>query len=327
MVITQAKELRLALIADDSLAARKQIEEILSDNWRIETAENGVQVIDKFSRLRPSVVTLAVKMPIMSGYETLRRILAIDNDAKVVMISSVENVEILRKCFDGGAIAYIVKPFAPEELCDTITIAEKTDKEHRKTIFIFSRMIREIKNVFENVGHIHPTVSLKDVQILHSDQPANVPPPSEMHKIVNVELRSAKSPKIPEGHKGFATEIMMRNGPSCRIITWIKLDSLARIRENYIKKVEMPYDQTLECIEIFHDRVAAQISVATGFLADIGDMKPVEVSGDDYDKYYQEMHEKVDSVFAKYEISYKDVVVPLEVHLYFNIHMLFRNRF
>ncbi|MGI0082684.1 MAG: response regulator [Nitrosopumilaceae archaeon] len=326
MVITQAQEEGLVLIVDTSPIARNNIKDAVCDNWRIETAENGAEALDKFAKLRPSVVTLAVKMPIMDGYETLRRILQLDSSASVAMISSVENEEILRKCFEGGAIAYIVKPFTAEEIIDTIKMAKKTDSEHRKVVFVFSRMIREIKNIFEYVGYIHIAVSLTDVQVLHPDQSPSIYR-SEINKIRNVTLGSAESPKKPEGHRGFFTEIKTRNGIAGRIITWIKTDSLASLREKYVKKVEMPDEQTLESIKIFHDKMAAVLAMTTGVLVNTEDIRPLEISSDDYDKYYQEMHAKVDGAFAKYEISYKDVVVPAEVHLYFNIHTLFSQRF
>lgn len=325
MAITQAKELRFVLIVDDSPTARKQIEESFGDNWRTETAENGAQALDKFSKLRPSIVTLDVNMPIIAGYETLRKILTIDKDTKVIMISSVENEEILRKCFEGGAMAYIVKPFSSEEISNTLEVAEKINKEYRKTVFIFSRLIREIKNIMENIGYQHVTVLLKDIKILHPDKPISIAS-SDIHKIVNIELGSAKSPKKPEGYKGFVTEIDMRNEPGGIIITWIKTDSLARLREDY-EKVELPYDQTLESVKIFHDKVAAEMSIIMGGYVCAGDVKPVEVSDDDFNKYYKKMCDKLDGAFAKYEISCNDVVVPIEVHLYFNIHMLFTRRF
>ena len=106
------------LIVDDALIMRKRISDIaIQAGWEVAgEAADGEEAIALYERERPNLVTLDIVMPKMDGVTTLKRVMAADPKAKVVMISAVNQRQKLSECIDNGAIDFIVKPFDAERL-------------------------------------------------------------------------------------------------------------------------------------------------------------------------------------------------------------------
>ena len=107
------------LIVDDALIMRRRIADIATAaGWRIAgEADNGVRALEIYQQLRPNLVTLDIVMPEMDGLETLKRLIQFDPQARVVMISAVNQKEMLTRCIESGAADFIVKPFGKDDLC------------------------------------------------------------------------------------------------------------------------------------------------------------------------------------------------------------------
>jgi two-component system chemotaxis response regulator CheY len=84
----------------------------------VEAARNGSDAIERFREVEPDLVLLDIVMPGLSGQETLRQILEIRPDAKVVMVSSLGTEEDVRECLEIGAKSFLKKPFAKEDLIE-----------------------------------------------------------------------------------------------------------------------------------------------------------------------------------------------------------------
>jgi len=112
------------LVVDDSLAAGRQLERILSedaDHEVIGQVKNGAEAVKRYAADRPDLVVMDIVMPVMDGLSALRAILATDPDAKVVMISSVGGVgEKVAEALRLGARAVVSKPFEPDDVLATI---------------------------------------------------------------------------------------------------------------------------------------------------------------------------------------------------------------
>lgn len=107
------KQIRV-LVVDDSAFMRKVISDILNSDSQIEvvdTAKNGLEAISKVKELKPDVVTLDVKMPVMDGLECLRKI-GDTPGMSVVMLSNLtkEGTEATIQALADGAIDFITKP-------------------------------------------------------------------------------------------------------------------------------------------------------------------------------------------------------------------------
>jgi len=101
------------LIVDDALIMRKRIKEIAETaGWEVAgEASNGVEAVDLYRREKPDLVTLDIVMPEKDGVAALKEVMAADPDARVVMVSAVDQREKLTECIETGAIDFIVKPF------------------------------------------------------------------------------------------------------------------------------------------------------------------------------------------------------------------------
>ena len=104
---------KCVLIVDDALIIRKRIGEIAqAAGWEVAgEAANGAEALDLFKNRQPDLVTLDIVMPELDGVATLRRLMTDHPEAKVVMVSAIDQRAKLTECIDLGAIDFVVKPF------------------------------------------------------------------------------------------------------------------------------------------------------------------------------------------------------------------------
>lgn len=111
------------LIVDDSRMLRDLLSGLLTDlGWAVSVAKDGSEARAKITVELPDLVVLDVVMPKMNGYELCRWIKGNEatKDILVVLCSSKSEEFDLYWGIKQGADAYVVKPFRPEELLDTI---------------------------------------------------------------------------------------------------------------------------------------------------------------------------------------------------------------
>ena len=101
------------LIADDSELIRLNIKKIVEQigHTVVAEAENGVDAIDKFKQFAPSVVTLDIIMPKMNGLQALQKLMEINPDVKVLIVTAIAHEPIIKKTIKMGALSFVIKPF------------------------------------------------------------------------------------------------------------------------------------------------------------------------------------------------------------------------
>lgn len=110
------------MIVDDSNFARKMIRDILvSEGYEIVgESESGSASVEEYTRLKPDLVTMDIIMHEMNGLDALEQILSIDPDARVVIVSFMNNKESISKSLQAGAVDFVTKPFSRERLLEAI---------------------------------------------------------------------------------------------------------------------------------------------------------------------------------------------------------------
>lgn len=102
------------LVTDDSKMARKMVvrslEESSIKDLEIFEAQNGQEAIDLYKEISPKIVFLDLTMPIMDGFEALKKIKEIDENAKVVIISADIQKLSMDRVRELGAFNFIKKP-------------------------------------------------------------------------------------------------------------------------------------------------------------------------------------------------------------------------
>jgi two-component system chemotaxis response regulator CheY len=103
------------LVADDSEFARMNIGKIVSvaGGEVVGEARNGMEAVEMYARLNPDLVLLDITMPELGGLDALRKIIKNDKEAKVIIVSSLGNRDMVWKAICLGAKHFITKPFSP----------------------------------------------------------------------------------------------------------------------------------------------------------------------------------------------------------------------
>lgn len=121
------------LIVEDNDMNRLLLSRILESAYTVHTAENGRQALEEIERLgaRLSIVLLDIIMPVMNGFDVLEAMNAgnITDDIPVIMISSNDDAETVRKAFSLGVSDFIGKPYnagvVKQRVNDTIKLFAK----------------------------------------------------------------------------------------------------------------------------------------------------------------------------------------------------------
>ena len=111
------------MIVDDSEAIRNLLKDILMLDKHEVVAEavDGIDAIEKFSTIKPEVILLDVAMPKKDGLTALKEIKKTNLNAKVIMITVRDEMEMIQDCVAAGASAYVIKPFDTEEVLKSIS--------------------------------------------------------------------------------------------------------------------------------------------------------------------------------------------------------------
>ena len=112
------------LVAEDERDIRELINFTLSfAGHQITQAANGEEAVTKAQEINPDLIMLDVRMPKMTGYEACRQIKRVDTlkDVPIVFLSAKGQDSEIAMGMEAGAVAYILKPFAPDELAQRVT--------------------------------------------------------------------------------------------------------------------------------------------------------------------------------------------------------------
>jgi len=111
------------LLVDDHVVVRKGLRALLDREAGIEVtgeAEDGEQAVRAAERLRPDIILMDLEMPGGGGIEATRRITETRPDMKVVVLTSHASEEDVFPALKAGALGYLLKHSAPEEVLQAI---------------------------------------------------------------------------------------------------------------------------------------------------------------------------------------------------------------
>jgi response regulator NasT len=123
------KQLRI-LLAEDEPITREDIKEIIEGEGLIVVGEcgDGKTAINLAKQLKPDLVIMDIKMPVLSGLEAAE-ILNKERMAPVLLLTAYSNTEFINKAQKLGVLAYLVKPVAKNTLIPACYIAVSRHEE------------------------------------------------------------------------------------------------------------------------------------------------------------------------------------------------------
>ncbi len=107
------------LIAEDERDIRELISFTLQfAGYEVVSVQNGAEAVDQALATQPDLILLDVRMPRMTGYQACEALKALPEtrDIPVIFLSAKGQDAEIRQGLEVGAVDYILKPFAPDDL-------------------------------------------------------------------------------------------------------------------------------------------------------------------------------------------------------------------
>jgi len=162
---------RILIVDDEEIVVRSCQRILSSDDFRIDSATNGLEALAKVAEHDYDMLILDIMMPKMNGIEVLQRVKETHPDIDVIMITGLNEIETAVKAMKLGAFDYLPKPFDPEELELVVSRALERRKLLQENVnlkkevsarYSFENIIGSsppMQNVFRLVARSAPTNS------------------------------------------------------------------------------------------------------------------------------------------------------------------------
>lgn len=202
------------MLVDDHAVVRVGFRMLLSASHDIEVAaeaDSGELAYQSYADVQPDVVIMDLSMPGMGGIETVRRLVARDRNARVLVLSAHEDATHPKRVLKAGALGYLSKRTAPEELIEAVrTVAAGR-------IYLDAEIARKL--AVQDLGNASGTVEALSerefavfIQLARGQSVARI---AEILKLspntVGTHLYNIKQ-KLGAGNQAELTLIALRNG-------------------------------------------------------------------------------------------------------------------
>ncbi|MEW6066433.1 acetoacetate metabolism regulatory protein AtoC [Desulforamulus profundi] len=112
---------KLVLVVDDEESVRQFLYDVLTDeNYRVETAVDGRECLEKLMKLKPDVLVTDIRMPEKDGFSLLEQIKSAGLNTPVILMTAFGTTEVAIRATKLGAFDYIVKPFDLDEFLSLV---------------------------------------------------------------------------------------------------------------------------------------------------------------------------------------------------------------
>ena len=148
------------LVVDDEPSVRSLLHSVLKkEGYQVITAGNGEEALSFFKKAPPDLILLDVRMPLLDGIETFKKIRAESKDALVIMMTAYATIETAVQAMKMGAFDYLVKPFNIEE----ITVVIKKALEIYKISTELSALRQEVSAIYNLENIIFKSESMREI--------------------------------------------------------------------------------------------------------------------------------------------------------------------
>jgi DNA-binding NarL/FixJ family response regulator len=148
------------LVADDQSMVRAGFRMLLSGEHDIEVvaeARNGLEAVDKAARFHPTVVLMDIRMPELDGLQATRRIIAADEAARILILTTFDLDEYVYEALRAGASGFVLKDDPPEQLLDAIRIVAGGDA------LLSPAITKRVIKQFARIPQVAPPKQLDDL--------------------------------------------------------------------------------------------------------------------------------------------------------------------
>ncbi len=150
------------LIVDDHPLVReglRAVVELEEDMDVVGEAESGDEAIRLAQSLQPDVILMDLLMPVKTGSEAIETIVKDDPSARILVLTSVDNVVEILPAIRSGALGYVSKNASPEELLEAIRTV------YRRSVVLPIPVAQSLLSVVESPATSDPLASLTDREV------------------------------------------------------------------------------------------------------------------------------------------------------------------
>ncbi|MBU3803898.1 MAG: response regulator [Candidatus Cellulosilyticum pullistercoris] len=110
------------MLVDDAAFMRMMLKDILTKGGHevVGEAEDGLKAIERYKEVLPDLVLMDITMPELDGISAVKRIKAVDPNAKIIMCSAMGQQALVIESIQAGAKDFIVKPFQVDRILDAV---------------------------------------------------------------------------------------------------------------------------------------------------------------------------------------------------------------
>ena len=158
------------IVVDDHHLVRLGLRRLLDKEQGIhvvDEAVNGQDAIDAVARVRPDVVVMDIRMPVVDGIEAVGRIHNAHSDARVVMLSMYSDSGLISRAFTKGASGFVSKNSTVEELAQAIRTAYRGGTHRPRRL---ERVDSIVNSDLENNGSRLTTRERQILRLIASSQ-------------------------------------------------------------------------------------------------------------------------------------------------------------
>ena len=152
------------VVVDDDITNLKLAGHVLSrNNMRVTALKSGRALLDFLKENRPNLILLDVRMPDMDGYETMNRLMALEEDIAdipVIFLTASDDEESEKKGLALGAIDFVRKPFVPEVLVMRVkqiiemvklqkNLAREVDRKTKENEELFIHVVKSLADAID----------------------------------------------------------------------------------------------------------------------------------------------------------------------------------
>jgi len=171
------------LIVDDNVSIHQSMSFILEGKgYAVTTAQDGPEAIEKIKETPFSIVFMDIKMPLMNGVETYRRVKELRPEIAVVMMTAYAVEDLVAEALEEGAFGVIYKPLDMEEV---IAIIEQARDAQRGAFILVvdddPDICTTLKNVLLEKGN--------NVSIAHTGEEAVAMAKNEAYDIIFIDMQ------------------------------------------------------------------------------------------------------------------------------------------
>jgi two-component system, response regulator PdtaR len=187
------------LVAEDEALIRLDLVEMLGEEGYdvVGQASNGEQAVELAREVKPDLVIMDVKMPVLDGLSAAEQL----HESKlcpVIMLTAFSQTELVERARDAGVMAYIVKPFTADDLRPAIDIATSRWQEVKALeaeIADLGERLETRKLVDRAKGLLNEKMGLSEPEAFRWIQKASMDRRLTMHDVAQAVIEQLAAPK------------------------------------------------------------------------------------------------------------------------------------